>query len=250
MHRVYFPHLSTVCSGDLVEVVGDEARHALRVKRLRPGERVELLDGQGGIATGQAEPDAGQPSASRASTRRGSDGALRVRVASIARIARQRPIVEVWCATPKGSRVEDMIEQLSEIGVSAWVPMHTERTIVDPRDAKLDRLRRIAQESGKQSGRAWTLEVRTLSTFDQAIAPPPGSRVLLGHWTGRVLDGPPSVPGDALIRLLIGPEGDFSPEELQRADASGVERVRFGPHVMRVATAAVAGSAVLMSRSI
>lgn len=246
MHRVHFPHIPTSLAGQIVEISGDEAQHALRVKRVRHGEAVELMDGRGGIARGCAEIDEG----AKGRSSKKAELVLRVQVEHVDRIAPVSPRVEIWCATPKGSRVEDMVEQLSEIGVAAWVPMHTERTIVDPRDGKLDRLRRIALESAKQCGRAWMLEIGLPSSFEQAIGAPPGTRVLLGHWTGRVLDGPPVVEADAAIRLLIGPEGDFSPGEMERASASGVERVRFGPHVMRVGTAAVVGAAILMARSI
>ncbi|MBY0310739.1 MAG: 16S rRNA (uracil(1498)-N(3))-methyltransferase [Phycisphaerales bacterium] len=246
MHRVHFPHLPSSLVGQTIDVTGDEAQHALRVKRVRDGEAVELLDGQGGIARGRAEID--ESVRSRSSKK--AEPMLRVKVDQVDRLPPIAPRVEIWCATPKGSRVEDMVEQLSEIGVAAWVPMHTERTIVDPRDGKLDRLRRIAQESAKQCGRAWMLEVGLPSDFEQAIAAPVGTRVLLGHWTGRVLDGPPAVEAGGTIRLLIGPEGDFSTSEMDRAAAAGAERVRFGPHVMRVGTAAVVGAAILMSRSI
>lgn len=246
MHRVHFPHLSSIMPGEIAEVSGDEAQHALRVKRVRHGEDVELLDGRGGIARGHAEID----DAARVKHGKKSDPVLRVRIERVDHVAPTLPRVEIWCATPKGSRVEDMIEQFSEIGVAAWVPLQTERTIVDPRDAKLDRLRRIAHESAKQCGRAWTLEIAALSGLDMALAAPAGSRVLLGHWTGRVLEGPPQVAPNAVIRLLIGPEGDFTPDELKRAQAAGAECVRFGPHIMRVGTAAVVGAAVLMSRSV
>ena len=72
-----------------------------------------------------------------------------------------KPRVTVLASAPKGDRLEAMIDGLSQVGASAYAPLASERTIVEPRQGKLDRLTRIAIESMKQCGRAWMLSAMT-----------------------------------------------------------------------------------------
>ena len=227
----------------MLSIDGEEAAHALRVKRLAPGERIEVLDGHGTIALGEVQPDADQPTAH---ARRHSDRTLTVRLIERRFIAPIRPEVEVCAATPKGQAVDQMIDQLAQVGAAAWRPLHTSRSVVDPRPAKLDRLERIAHEACKQSGRAWLLRIDPRMDFAQALPPPAGVALVLADASGAPL--PANFRSDR-IRLLIGPEGGFTPEELAAARSAGTTIARFGPHTMRIETAAVAAAALLLGGS-
>lgn len=238
MHRIHWDGPLPV-EGTAATVGEDEAAHALRVKRMRIGEAVELLDGSGGVARGRVESVAGGGGGRR--------GGLVVRVTEVAHVGEVQPRVEVWAATPKGSRVDEMVEGLSEVGAAAWIPLRAERSVVEPRMTKLDRLSRLAVESAKQCGRAWFLRIEQERTLADAVAKADGTLVIVadasGTGVGEVEEG-----HAALVRVVIGPEGGWATEELAIAREAGAMVARFGPHSMRVETAAVAAAAVVINR--
>ena len=236
MHRVYVDFdLSRVKPGEELVIEGDEARHALRVKRIEPGERITALDGAGGIAEGVALADSA----------RKKDAPLRIRVESVRQADRVVPRLEIASATPKGGRVDDMIDQLSQAGAAAWRPRETARGVADPRETKLARLERVAREASKQSGRAWVLEIGERIGFADALRSESGVEVLIADASGVAYE--PS--GARMIRLLVGPEGGLTSEELGAARNAGARVVRFGPHVMRIETAAVVAAGAVMGGS-
>jgi 16S rRNA (uracil1498-N3)-methyltransferase len=231
--------------GETILIEGDEARHALRVKRVRAGEHVELMDGRGTVAAGVVA-DAPGAAASAPGKRHGKDD-LYVRIENMRRIEPTHPRVEVWSAAPKGSRIDEMIDQLSQVGAAEWRPLETARGVVDPRETKLERLTRIAAEAGKQCGRAWTLTIGPRATFDDAIRATPGVSIIIADASGAPWN--PQLPPDIkAIRLMIGPEGGWTPEELEKARSAAATIARFGLHVMRIETAAAIACGILLAR--
>lgn len=218
-------------AGAEVIVSGEEARHAVRVKRVGEGEQVQLLDGAGGIAD-----------ATVLGSQRGSRGdwLLRLRIAAARTVERQSPRLEVWTALPKGPRAAELVDGLSQAGADHWRPLRSERSVGRPSENLMERLSRVAAEASKQCGRAWLLEIGPESSFADALSTP----------TVIVADasGPPFKPtGAPALRVLVGPEGGWTPQELRAAAASGAVIARFGPHTMRVETAAVAAAAVVLA---
>jgi len=248
-HRVYLPLAETegdapsTCSGGpsegrVVRILGDEAHHAVRVKRLAVGEPVELLDGAGGILG----------AVFRGAERLGkkSGWAIDLEIVSARTEERVRPRIEVCCPPPKGPRLESMIDQLSQCGAAAWRPLAAKRSVTEPRDGKMRRLDRVAGEAAKQSGRAWPLEILGPIAFERAVARSPDTEIVVADASGE-----PHRPGADVdsVRLVVGPEGGFTRGELVRARDAGATVARFGPHVMRVETAAVAAVNVIMDRA-
>jgi 16S rRNA (uracil1498-N3)-methyltransferase len=237
-HRLALPDLRP-SPGDLVEVAGREAFHAVSVKRLRVGEAVEVLDGAGLVASGLVEQIRGDRGSHR-------EPALLVRIQAVRHETPVRPAVRVWSAAPKGDRLEQMLDQLAQVGAASWGLLETARGVVEPREHKLERLSRIAAESAKQCGRAHAL---TLSP-PRDIASFRGSGVLVADASGTpatLAQGEsPALPE---IDLLIGPEGGFTPEELATLKAAGARVARFGPHVMRIETAAVIAAGCLLAHA-
>ncbi|MEL7472804.1 MAG: RsmE family RNA methyltransferase [Planctomycetota bacterium] len=222
--------------GSTITIVGDEAKHAARVKRLEEGARVELLPGDGRVGVGAVR-----------AIGKGKDGwTLDVGIELVRRVEPVRPTLEIWSSPPKGSRLEQMVDQLAQIGVAAWAPLSAERTVVDPREGKLERLDRIASEASKQCGRAWRLRIGPGGGIDRALGD--DLPVVAGDATGVAYHDERVASADR-VRLLIGPEGDWSDAERTRFDALDIPRVAFGPHVMRIETAAVAIASVVMHRS-
>lgn len=250
-HRI-LEEATRVEEGAEVVIVGDEAQHAARVKRLGRGDAIEILDGRGGIGTATIE-DVGRTSTGG----RQSEWILRARVERVVRVAQARPRVEVLSAAPKGSRLAEMIEGLSQVGCALWRPLLCERTVVEPREGKMERLDRVARESAKQCGRAWIMQigepvelrgvVRELGEMGEEDQ----GRVLVADGDGVPLwrlasgdDARASTPHD-VVRLLVGPEGGFSEREVSMMHEVGIERVSLGAHIMRIETAAVVGAAML-----
>lgn len=222
MHTLFFPDLTP--DSDTLTVEGDEARHAVRVKRLNPGERVRILNGQGLVAFGVAES---------------LKGKLTLKIVERAIALRVSPAVHVWSATPKGPRISELIETLVQVGAASWTPMSTSLGVADPRDSKLDRLTRISVEAAKQAQRPWLLDINSKSTLEAALR---GPGVILCDASGDSY----SPSGHAEIRVLIGPEGGFTPKELSAARSAEATVVSLGPHVMRIETAAPVAVAIIL----
>jgi 16S rRNA (uracil1498-N3)-methyltransferase len=227
-HAVFLP-AAEAADGEIL-VDGHEARHALRVKRVRQGDRVDVLDGAGGrIVTSVAE--AGRR--------------LRLEVIERQTIPRPTPRVEVWSAVPKGPRLGQMIDQLSQVGADHWRPLETAYGTESMSPNKHDRLERVAVEALKQCGRGWVLEIGRTAAFDAAIEPAEGVDLVIADASGEPLEPRAS---DA-VRLLVGPEGGWRDDELDQALRAGARACRFGPHVMRIETAAPAAVAVIRAAS-
>ncbi len=231
--------------GELVWIEGDEAHHAYRVKRLEVGSAVELIDGQGLVCRGTIEVIEKRPK-----TRAGGGGSggggwrLGVKIEEIQRVEPGTPSVELCVAVPKGERFETMVAMVSQVGVATVRALESRRAVSDPRPGKLERIRRIAAESAKQCGRAWSLLFDRSISFAEAIKAEQGGGIILADASG----GEYLPTGRDPLRVLIGPEGGWSEEELELAVRQGVQVARFGEHVMRIETAAVVVcSAVLIA---
>jgi 16S rRNA (uracil1498-N3)-methyltransferase len=226
--------------GQIITITDDEAAHAIRVKRLEPGEALGLLDGAGTVADGVV-------AAIHKGPRRDGGPGVEVRITARHLVPETRPRLSVLTATPKGGRVDEMIDGLSQVGAASWAPLSTARGVVDPREAKLARLERIAREAAKQCGRAWILRIDRHRAFAEALTDR-SVRTILADASGLPFTTPPDAGSP--IRLLIGPEGGWTPAELESARTAGATIARFGPHTMRIETAALAAAAVIMAGSL
>jgi 16S rRNA (uracil1498-N3)-methyltransferase len=226
-HSIYLE--TPLYTGELA-ITGEEAQHAARVKRVTPGDTVRVLDGHGHFAA-----------AAVLRTGKSSRGEWQivVRVDHVQEAPRTAPRLEVLTAAPKGARLSDLIDGLSQVGAASWSLLRTRRAEVDPRPGKLERLDRTALEACKQCGRAWRLEIGEDVAFADAVR---ASGTILADSSG----GPYARTGSPVVRLLIGPEGGWAPEELVAARSAGIRIARFGPHVMRIETAAVVAAGVIL----
>lgn len=232
MHRAF---VETRLSASLttIDVAGDEAAHTLLVKRFDVGDRLEVLDGHGGIA------DATIAAAGKIKR----DPFMTLDLRNIRTVAREEPIIEVCSAVPKGDRAAQLIDQLAQIGAASWRALETDHGVAEAGSHKLDRFTRIAREASKQCGRAWLLRIDEPIGLDAALARSTGVRVLVADATGTK----PSRAGQGVTtRLLIGPEGGWSDRERAAFARAGAAGVCAGPHVMRIETAAVAAVVGLM----
>ncbi|MEM7756193.1 MAG: RsmE family RNA methyltransferase [Planctomycetota bacterium] len=229
MHRFLIEPDLWPAGDDPLKIEGDEARHAIRVKRVRTPEAVEVLDGAGRRGVGVV--------AEIAESRR----ACVVAFDEVRTEAPIEPRLEIWSAAPKGDRIEVMVDHLSQIGATAWVPVVSELTARELTAKRAERLERVARESLKQCGRAWTLEIggprSVQESWDTSVA-----TVLVADASGGPMPAPDA---NRPVRFVVGPEGGWTADELVAARAAGASVVSLGPHVLRIGTAAVVGAGLI-----
>lgn len=213
----------------------EDLQHALRVLRLAPGDHLVGLDGRGGA----------WPLVVRSSGKRELD---LVPAGEARREAeRPRPHLVVAAPLPKGGRAEDLLDALSQLGLTRFVPLLTERTAPHARelsDGRRRRLERACAEALKQCGALWLPELGEPTSLEElvleghlALTLSPSAEVSLAD---RLRDAPPDTP-----RLFVlGPEGGLSPDEEAALAARGAHPARLGGHVLRIETACVAALAV------
>jgi 16S rRNA (uracil1498-N3)-methyltransferase len=220
-----------------------ESRHLAQVLRAREGDPVELLDGRGRYAPAEI--------VTIRRARRHAPASVTLRLRSPARTApRTRPAVELVVAIPKGSRMDGLIEKAVEVGVSAIRPVQTAHVVVhlSTRQAaeRSERWRRIAESAVRQSGNRRLPVVHPVTGLAEALAAVCGEAdlTLLGALTSdavplrEVLESARArVIGR--VAVLIGPEGDFTADEIAAARRAGALAVSFGDTVLRVDTAAL-----------
>jgi len=230
MHHLIVDNLDPSQNEMVIE--GEQARHAIRVRRMESGEQLVLMDGAGRTATAFVE----------SSDKNGPQHTWRllVRVAQHQEHPRPCPAIHVLCPAPKGDLLETMIDELSQVGAASWRPLDTQRSEREPRRGKMDRLARIAHEAAKQCGRPWYLDLEPAITFDEAVTLPGAVLADAGSPSAiRVYADAPAGAWSQGIHVLVGPEGGFSDHERSKALGAGLATVGLGPHILRIGTAAV-----------
>jgi 16S rRNA (uracil1498-N3)-methyltransferase len=213
----------------LVVLQGPEAHHLATVSRVRAGERVCLFNGDG------HEYPAVVTEVHRRS--------VTLQVFPAQTPARELPFrLEVAAPLPKGDRAQFLLEKLTELGAAEFVPLRTRRSIVHPRETRLDKLERYVVEASKQCGRNVLLSVKPLTDWETYC-----SRVdlpalrLLAHPGGMATV--PAMTEDAVV--AVGPEGGFTEEEVEQGRQAGWRLVGLGTRILRVETAALVLAALL-----
>jgi 16S rRNA (uracil1498-N3)-methyltransferase len=211
-----------------VTLSGPEAHHLASVTRHRPRDVVRLFNGDGREYAAEVV----------AVDRRHAA----LEVTAVESPQRELPFpLEVAAPLPKGDRGEWLIEKLTELGVTAFTPLQTRRSVVHPGGGKQEKLRRVVIEASKQCGRNVLLELRPLEPWAEFSrrADLPAVRVL-AHPTGW--DCWPGPVGATMA--AVGPEGGFTDEEVAEARAAGWRVIGLGPRILRIETAAVALAAI------
>lgn len=234
------PSLTGVTVGDTVTVEGEEAHHAVVVRRLRVGEPVTLADGLGLVATGEVGAT--------------SKGSFDVRVTSVDEHAEPTPTVTVVQALPKGDRGELAVEVLTEVGVARIVPWAAARSVAvwkGERAVKSHaKWQTTAREAAKQARRAWHPVVSPLASTAEveALAGTADLAVVL-HEEATEPIGAIAVPDVGEILVVVGPEGGLTDDEVAELVRSGAVAVRLGAEVLRTSTAGVAAVAALLAQT-
>ncbi len=227
---------------------GPEAFHIAKVLRYKPGQELTLFDGKGGRFTGVIE-------AIGADTVTG-------RIESTLETAPRRAAatLRLYQGLLKSGPWDYVLEKGTELGVAAFVPLLTPRTVVLLREAerahaKRERWTRVVMAAAKQCQRAQLPEIEEPVEFRDAIRACQGKGVSIVAWEGlcgssaagplrEALRGEPgSAPG--VVNVFVGPEGGFSDDEVELAESLGAVLVGLGPRILRAETAALAACALV-----
>lgn len=235
-------------AGSVLVLPPDESRHLSQVLRLKPGDEALLFDGHGNEYLCKVL-DTGKQGAKVEVLKR-TDHSL------------ESPLsLTLGQALAKGDKLDLIVQKATELGVTAIVPLITERADVrlsnEQAERRVERWRRISLESLKQCGRSKLVEI--------------GSPASLGEFLGQVRPGT-SEPGDAVklvcnerggvsirdalagavgrpsVTILVGPEGGWDDNELELLEREGCGFVTLGPRILRMETAAIVALALIQER--
>ncbi len=203
----------------MLELPAGEAHHVFKVLRGRSGDRVEAVDGAGRLFVAELR-----------------GGREAVVLEDLAAPDATEAQVSLYQAVPKGGRMDLVVEKATEVGATSIIPLLTERGVVNPREGKVDRWRRVADAAARQSLRLRIPAVDEPVTFADAVSRVGATGVLL-H------DAPEIQPVETVVgsqaSLFVGPEGGWSEGELGIAEEAGLVLGGLGPYRLRSETAGI-----------
>ena len=242
MHHFFVP--AEWLQRDPVALTGETARQITRVLRMRPGDACLLLDDTGWAYRLVLE----------------GFGPDRVTGRVIERLQPDtEPATRLWLhqSLLPERKMDWVLQKGTELGVAVFAPIIAERSLPGGKgavdDAKLKRWRRIVKEAAEQSGRARLPELRPPELLAAACARAAGEDTLdlmaavdTGAVPMRVALSAPNAHSFQQVRLFIGPEGGFTPAEVDMARRAGVVTVSMGPRVLRTETAGIVALAAIL----
>lgn len=233
---------SSLIQGKTIRIEGTDVNHIKNVLRMKPGEDVEVGDGQGteyicGIDHFEEE-------------------AVILNIISVKQENAELPSkIFLFQGLPKSDKMELIIQKAVELGVYQVIPTVTRRAVVklDEKKAskKVERWNTIALSAAKQCGRSLIPEVTSVMTFDKALAYGAELDILfipyeLAEGMAQTKKLIASLEPGKTIGIFIGPEGGFEETEVERAMEAGAHPVTLGKRILRTETAGLTMLSILM----
>ncbi len=238
MHR-FFAAKESIAS-DTVILYGSDASHIRTVLRLQVGDKIQVLDGEGSLYLVQLVEVKSK--------------SIKGEVISSEKVNNESPLkIKLGQSLIKGNKFDMVLRKSVELGVYSITPLITERTVTKTDgDKKINRWKKIAEESSKQCGRSSLPKISEvimkLDTFCQQSS---DSDLKLIFWELENRNGlgdiNPNTPPDS-ASVLIGPEGGFTLQEVETARSHGFQTVGLGPRIFRAETAPIVALSLLQSR--
>ena len=227
-------------TGSIALLSAQESQHALKVLRLTDGAQVEAMDGQGCAWQGTLRISGDEVSVLLGEKLANNDAPVEL---------------TLYMGLPKGEKLELIAQKICEMGARRLVPVRMERCVakIAPGEAekKLARVRRIAAEAQKQSGRQSELEITDpidLPALADSLKQREASFLLWENAKGcRLFDVKAEMPNMRDIAAIIGPEGGISKREADLLISAGARAVSLGPRILRAETAAMAACAEILA---
>lgn len=218
----------------------EEAAHAFKVLRMKPGDPLIAFDGKGWEIHGVVVEASKREVACRIVRKQWNPNEL-------------PGLAQVGIAMPKGDRQKLVIEKLVEMGIHQLVPLVSDRSVAEPSSGMTNRLHRYTIEASKQCGRNKLMEIHEPMSLKDYLQMSNSqgldSQVLaqrsvrVAKWMAHPYTNPlePSTPWGARsieeVRVAIGPEGGFTDQEVEMGLGFQWELLELGPRILRVETA-------------
>ena len=215
----------------------DQQHYLTRVLRLQAGDRFIVIDAQGQWWLAALKLNRNQAA-----------------VLKPILVETELPLsITLIAALPKGNGFDEVVRQVTELGVTRIAPVLSDRTLLKPSPRKLERWRRIAQEAAEQSQRQIVPEVLNPLSFAQSLQivhqihgyPPLQRYLCVTHPTAPLLLHCLQSTSLSGISILTGPEGGWTEAEIEQAITSGYQPVSLGCRILRAVTAPVAALALI-----
>jgi len=225
----------TLHPGHTITLDDDAVRHITQVLRLRPGATLSLFNGDGRdygaqlLAADKCE--------------------VTLEITTVSGLEPISPVNFILAqGISKGERLDYALQKAVELGVSSFIPLFTQHTVVKLQGERLERRllhwRKIAVSACEQSGRKYLPTIKpAVQLSEWLLEDGQGLRLVLDPLATQTLAGLPTPTG--AVQLLVGPEGGLSSDEIELAKSSGFTAVRLGPRVLRTETAPIAALAAM-----
>ena len=203
-----------------IQLTSSQQHYLQRVLRLGNGDRFVAMDGLGQIWLAQL-------------------GRTSAQILEPLQVSTElATAVTLIVALPKGSGFELVVRGCTELGVTTLMPILSDRTLLKPSTHKLERWRKIAQEAAEQSERQIVPVILEPTPFDQTLAAVDCQYcyICVARTESHLLHYLPTAPVREIV-IATGPEGGWTPPEIERAIAAGFRPVSLGRRVLRAVTA-------------
>jgi len=241
MSRFYAPHEKVHVGRKEIYINGEEAHHIIDVMRLKKDDKVIVFDGTGCEYEGSIKR---------------IDNHDKLVVVNIANI--RKPAVDnkttfhLAQAIPKKNRMDYVVEKATELGVDQIIPVVSDRTVVRPDKSsaakKVTRWQKIAEQTAKQCGRSDIPQISGITGYSDIVGIIDNyDLVLLACLAEDTIPLKKALKGfkDGKVIALIGPEGDFTPEEIEKAKAKKCKFISLGKRILKSDTAGLYVASVL-----
>lgn len=213
-------------------ITGKDVRHIRSVLRMSPGDGIRVVDGTGGIYAAQIAAF--------------EEDAVRVTNLRPAGSGNESPLeLIVAQGILKDRKTDDLVRRLTELGITRYIPVITQRTIARPDERRMEkrlaRWRAIAVEALKQCGRSMVPRIDPVMDFPEVLDLAKNADLGIFFWERAqkpLLKDLGERPGS--VMLVLGPEGGFTEEEARWAEECGLRAISLGSRILRAETAAVA----------
>ena len=221
MHKVYYPFPIS----DIMELSEEESKHLNRVLRISEGDEVLVMNGVGVVA--------------RAKVIDSHPKKTKLQIESRKEYPSRKDIsLHIAMAPTKNiDRFENFLEKSTEIGIDHITPLLCERS--ERKVIKPERLQKVLVSAIKQSGQPFLPILREMTPFKEFVKNHPEGCIAFCENPEQSMPLLKAVKNHSDITILIGPEGDFSPEEVSFATMHGYKQITLGDSILRTETAGI-----------
>lgn len=222
--------IDTTVVTDILTLNEDTSKHVVQVLRMKAFERLQLTDGAGNLFTAEIV----------------DEHKKKCTVKIIDRVAVARKSQQVCIAISllkNASRFEWFLEKATEIGVTEIIPLLCERT--EKQHFRYERMKQILISAMMQSKQVWLPVLHEPANYPKVIPASPYQTKLIAHCEDEMKRSVTDFRKDSNVQILIGPEGDFTKDEIALALTNGFQPVTLGETRLRAETAGVVAATVL-----